>query len=92
MLEPWLAGRGSDSRSGDKVKPIKHREIMNGQQFTRALLVSATVAVLTFIGGITPGLTGIIITLAAIAVTVIFGIRMQIIHNRKLRRRHGYKM
>ena len=64
---------------------------MNRQEFYRALLVSATIAVLTFIGGITPGLTGII-TIAAIAVTVIFGIRMQIIHNRKLRRRHGYKM
>ena len=61
---------------------------MNRQEFYRALLVSAAVAVITFIGGVTPGLTGIFITMAAVAVTVIFGIKMQITYNRR-NRRHG---
>ena len=60
---------------------------MNRQEFYRALLVSAAVAVLTFIGGVTPGLTGIFITLAAIILTVILGVKMQISHNRKYRRK-----
>ncbi len=61
---------------------------MNKQEFYRALLVSTAVAVLTFIGGVTTGLTGIFITMAAIAVTVFFGIKMQITYNRR-NRRHG---